>query len=287
MKNKKISLALGFIIIVLLVSIIFVGKNILDKGTKELKVAKEFIEDLYYSNVIDYNENTSLITEEVLNKSSSKDSKVKYSVIIGNYGVDIDSNYNVLAFSNKNIASNSAMMAKSYEESTAYQKEITEDEVISLAEGYLSKISDEKFKFKEIKNEEVESPVYKVAFYKYKDEYKYYKQEINISINKSTGKLEGYTNYPVENMSYIEEINITKDEAEKILKNNYKDLNLDISINDDCNLAYINISDKEMVLAYVFNIKNNDSENQDKSVGFVRADNGELINNTIEAVTKN
>lgn len=283
MKSKSIKLILSLVIIVLLVSIGLVTRKILNVENKEIKVAKEFIEQLYYSGIIDYTKG--ITTEEkTLNKSNIKNTNIKYSVMVGNYGVDIDSEYNILAFSNKNISSNdinniTLEKAMLYD----YTEEIIEEEAIYLAESYLNKIAKEKYMFKEIKSEEENSPVYKISFYKYRDNYPYYREEINITINKKTGKLEGYTNYPILNMEYKDDVKITEQEAINIIKNNYSDSNLNISVNDKCKIAYVTVDEKEMVLAYIFNIK----KDKEQSVNFVRADNGEIINNIAEVINSN
>ena len=279
MRLKKASIVFGVVIIVLLLLIALKVSNILDRGTKEVKVAKKFIEELYDSEIIEKNTiiKADVINEEVLNKLSNKNSRIKYSVVIGNYGVDIDKDYEVLGFSNKNLGD------------VKYKaKEISEEDAIYLAKSYISKITKDDFSFKEIKSkEDSDSLVYNVVFNKYRDGYPCYKQEINTLINKITGKLEGYTNYPIEYMNYIDKINIDEKEATEILNNNFKSLKLNGTIEGNPTLAYINVSDKEMVLAYMFNIKITSSDiKEEMFLSFVRADTSEVINYNLEAVAK-
>lgn len=283
MKSKSIKLILSLVIIVLLFSIVLVVRKILNVENKEVKVAKEFIEELYYGGIIDYTEG--IAEEQALNKSNKRNSNIKYSVMIGNYGVDIDSDYNILAFSNKNVDGNDMVLEKAISFNYNYNdsKNITEDEAIYLAESYLNKITKEKYTIKKVKVEDRRSPIYKISFYKYKDKYPYYKEETTISINKNTGKLEAYTNYPILDMKYIEDISITEQEAINIIKNNYADSDLNISIDDKCKLAYVTVDEKEMALAYIFNIEKADEE----SVNFVRADNGQILNNIAEVIKAN
>lgn len=279
MRFKKASIVFGVIIIVLLLLIGIMVSNILDKGTKEVKVAKKFIEELYDNGVIEENNlnKDEVINEEVLNKLSNKNSRIKYSVIVGNYGVDIDDDYKVLGFSNKNLA-----------EEKYIDKDIGEEGAIYLAKSYISEITKDDFSFKEIKSkEDVNSSVYNVVFYKYRNGYPYYKQEINTLINRSTGKLEGYTNYSIEDVKYIEKINIDENEATEILKNNFASLKIEATIEGKPTLVYMNISDKEMVLAYIFNFKIASEENKENiCISSVRADTGEVINYNLEAVVK-
>ncbi len=279
MRFKRASIVFSVIIIVLLLLIGFCISNILDRGTKEVKVAKKFIEELYDNDIIEKNSiiKADVIEEEALNKLSNKNSIIKYSVIIGNYGVDIDKNYNVLGFSNKNLG----------EEKYKAEK-ISEEKAVNLANDYIAKIVNEKFSFKEIKTKDNDnSLVYNVIFYKYRNGYPCYQQEINTLINVITGKLEGYTNYQLENISYVDEINIDEENAIESINSNFKNLNLNIKIEGKPTLAYINSSDKEMVLAYVFNIKIINKDNKEEFINsFVRADNGEVINYNLEAVAK-
>ncbi|MCF0147737.1 MAG: hypothetical protein HUJ77_04985 [Clostridium sp.] len=278
MKFKKASIVFSVIIIVLLLLIGFSISNILDRGTKEAKVAKEFIEELYDNDIIEKNSiaKDEVIEEEILNKLSNKNSIIKYSVVIDNYGVDIDKDYNVVGFSNKNLG-----------EGKYKAEEIGEEKAIDLAKTYISKITKEKFSYKEMKTDDNDnSLVYNVVFYKYRNEYLCYQQEINTLINKITGKLEGYTNYSLEAMNYVDEINIDEEKAKESVKNNFKSLNINAKIEGNPILAYINSSDKEMVLAYVFNIKIINKDNTEEIIkSFVRADNGEVINFNLEAVS--
>lgn len=279
MRIKKASIVFSVIIIVLLLLIAITVSNILNKGTKEIKVAKNFISDLYDSGAIEKNKEikNEVIKEEALNKASNENSKIKYSVMVGSYAVNIDKNYNVIGFSNKNVIETRLTP-------------ISEEKAKKLAESYLSKITKDDFKFKEIRIQEgVDTPVYNIIFSKYREGYPYYKQEINTIINKSTGKLEGYTNYPINDIKYIEDINITEEESISKLKDNFESLKLNTELIEKPMLGYVNISDKEMVLAYIFDIKinneNSTEENKKEAcVSLVRADTGEIINYNLEAV---
>lgn len=278
MRPKKISIISSIIIILLMVLIIVLVSRILNKDNKEVKVAKNFIEELCDEKIInvEYGFKTS-IEEETLNKSTSKSSKIKYSVMIGSYAVDIDKDYKILGFSNKNIP---AVVSEN-------PPRITSEEAVSLAEIYLSKLTKDDYLFKEIKIEEdLQSLTYNINFYKLKDGHPYYKQDINIVINNNTGKLEGYINYPIGDIQYINDINIDENEASNILEKNYKTLGLDYKIQNDPILYYISVSDNEMVLAYQFKCKVTNKDNkEEESTTFIRADNKEVVNFNLE-VTK-
>lgn len=280
MRPKKISIISSIIVVILMVLIIVLVSRILNKDNKEVKVAKNFIEELYDERIInvEYGFKAS-IEEDTLNKATSKGSKIKYSVMIGSYAVDIDKDYTVLGFSNKNIP---AVVSEN-------PPRITSEEAVSLAEGYLSKLTKDNYLFKEIKiDENLQSPIYNINFYKLKDGHPYYKQDINIVINNNTGKLEGYINYPIGDIKYINDINVDEDEARSILDKIYKTLGLDYKIQNDPMLYYISVSDNEMVLAYQFNCKFTNKDNkEEESTIFIRADNKEVVNFNLELTKLN
>lgn len=280
MRPKKISIISGIIIVILMILIVVLVSRILNKDNKEVKVAKDFIEELYDEDIInvEYGFKAS-IEEDALNKSASKSSKIKYSVMIGSYAVDIDKDYKVLGFSNKNIP---AVVSEN-------APRITSEEAVSLAKSYLSKLTKDEYLFKEIKiDEDLQSPIYNINFYKLKDGHPYYKQDINIIINNNTGKLEGYINYPIADIKYINDINIDKKEARSILDSNYKTLGLDYKVQNDPMLFYISVSDNEMVLAYQFKCKVTNKDNKEEdSTTFIRADNKEVVNFNLELTKLN
>ena len=252
--------------------------NILNKGTKEVIVAKKFIENLSDSNIIEEYKNNSKIDEEAtLNKLANKSSQIQYSVIVGNYGVDIDKDYNVLGFSNKNLGS------------TSTNEVIDEKKAINLATKYVNEITNDEFKFKEVRSrEEGNSPCYNIVFYKCKDGYPYYKQEISAVIDKSKGKLEGYSNYPLDHIKHIKEINIDEVKAGEIAKGHFVNLNFKVSTLENPMIAFVAVKDNEMVLSYIYNVKviNNDKKEEVYSI-CVRADSGEVINFNLDAVAIN
>lgn len=278
MRFKKIKIIFSIVILILLGLIGYIVNGILNKETKEVIVAKKFIENLSDDKIINnYDYYKEVIKDEALNKLNSKSSQIQYSVIVGNYGVDIDKNYNVLGFSNKNLGANTKLA------------EISEEEAISLATKYIKKITDDEFMFKEIKSREKEdSPCYNVVFYKCKDGYPYYKQEINTSIDKVTGKLEAYSNYPLDNIKHIKDINIDEYKAKNIVQNYFINLNLKSEILDKPMIAFVAVNDNEMALSYVYNVKTIDDKNKEEKYNiYIRADVGEVINYNLESNIKN
>lgn len=278
MRLKKGTIIFSIVIVVLIVLIVFMVNSILNKGTKEIIVAKKFIEELSDNNIIEgYGDNKRVVEEETLNKLANKSSQIQYSVMVGSYGVDIDKNYNVLGFSNKNIGI-----------TTSYQI-IDEKKAIDLATRYVNEITDDEFKFKEVRvREGEESPCHNIVFYKFRDGYPYYTQEISALIDKSTGKLEGYSNYPLEHINHIKEINIDEVKAGKIVKEHFANLNLKVDILDNPVIAFISVKDKEMALSYIYNVKIiYDNKKEEICSICVRADSGEVINFNLEALAIN
>ncbi|WP_195428515.1 hypothetical protein [Clostridium sp. D46t1_190503_E9] len=278
MRLKKGTITFSMVIVVLLVLIVFIVNNILNKGTKEVSVAKKFIENLSDNNIIEkYKDDSKIVEEATLNKLANKSSQIQYSVIVGNYGVDIDKNYNVLGFSNKNLGS------------MPINEVIDEKKAINLATKYVNEITDDEFKFKEVRTRQEEnSPCYNIIFYKCKDGYPYYKQEISAIIDKSEGKLEGYSNYPLDHIKHIKEINIDEVKAGEIAKGHFTNLNFKVSALDNPMIAFVSVKDDEMVLSYIYNVKviNNDKKEEIYNI-CIRADSGEVINFNLETVAMN
>lgn len=275
MRVKKISIVLMVVILMLLSSIIYLINNILNKETKEVIVAKKFIEKLVDDKIIKEYNSKSIVEDKVLNKLANKNSQIQYSVMVGSYAVDIDKDYNVLAFSNKNIGTYNKLSI------------IDKESAIDLARTYISKITNENFKFKQIKNIDQESSCYNIAFYKYRNEYPYYNQEIIVAIDKDTGKLEGYSNYSIYNTKYIEDINIYKENADKIVDDYFNSINLKGEVLDNTIIGFISVSDNEMALAYVYNIKIINSNNEEETYNiYVRADTGQVLNFNLQTISK-
>lgn len=277
MKGKKLNLILGVVIGILLLLIGSSINNILFKSEKEVRVAKKFISKLCKNDIISENGSIeNIIKEDAINKTSNNNTKVKYSIILDNYAVDLSNDYKIIGFSNKDIKKNNN------------KEEISEGEAIFLAKQYLEEITKDDFGFKKINLIDSEdSSVYNIIFYKYIGNYPCYNQEINTIINKFTGKLEGYTNYTIddiENIKYINDVNINNDIARENLVKYFEDMNAIISTSRTESLEYISISNSEIGLAYIFNITHINNVYQSDYQVFVRADTGEVINNNIDIV---
>lgn len=301
MKAKSYNLYILLIIVILAVGIITLTRNILNIESKEVKSAKEFIELLIDKEIIDENK-ASLFKEEYLNQSIGKTSNVQYSVILGNYAIDIDSDFNVTGFSNKNIE----LKDKSIN--------VSKEEAILLAEDYIKKISDSEILFKEVKEKDEESNShYSVVFYKAKDGYPIYRNEITMVIDKYNGKLDAYSNKNIENNNYINTINYNEKEIKDIMNNYFKDINKNVSYVSDGMLSYVSVNG-EYILSYIFNIisePDNDillkidnsersydeineleekidtkNESSNEEILIIRTDNGKFINLDTSLINK-
>lgn len=283
MKYKRGKVISIIVIVFLLVAIGILIRNILNKENKEITVAEDFIEELYDKDIISSYKNKKDTSQDIsLNKLASENSQIKYSVIVGNFGVDIDENYEVLGFSNKNIRV------------LGSEDIISEEDAKKLANAYVSEITKDNFIFKEVRNTEEKSPYYTVVFYECKDSYPIFNQEIIALIDKVSGKLEGYSNYSIANKEIINKTDIKEEKAKEIAVNHFRKLNIDVHKINNIFLSYIENDNNELVLSYVFNVTGNkndivNSNTQDNGekleksfTVFVRADTGEIINLNLE-----
>ena len=288
MKDKKVKAIFAIITFILIICIGILVKNILSRENKEVNIAKDFIHDLAEKNIIDYyHKGDEINKNEPLNKLINQNSQIQYSVLVGNYGVDIDKDYNIIGFSNKNISKELNEQRSSY--SLADEEVIDEKKAIDYGIKYIEEISNDEFKFKEVKNKEGEgNPYYIVVFYKCKDGYPIYKQEITTLIDKVSWKLQGYSNYPLGNKDYIKDMKIDEEYAVNIVLDSFKNLNL---IKDDIetiDVAYVEAEKDKLVLSYIFNIKNKKEDKASENyLVIIRGDNGEIISSNLETIKKN
>ncbi|WP_300384035.1 hypothetical protein [Clostridium sp.] len=288
MKDKKIKAIFTITTIILIVSIGILVRNIFGNENKEVNVAKDFIQDLADKDIIDYyDKGYEIDKKDAVNKLANKDSQIRYSVLVGNYGVDVDNNYNILGFSNKSISNKSKDLKVEYNLTDA--EVIDEKKAIDYGTKYIKEISEDEFIFKEIKNKDgEENPYYIVVFYKCKNGYPIYKQEITTLIDKVSWKLQGYSNYILENKECLKDIKVNEKDVINIVLDNFKDLNLIKEDIKDINLYYVETEKDKLVLSYILNIKNEKKEGIDESyLVIIRADNGEIINSNLETMKKN
>jgi len=281
MKAKKKVIAFIVIVIVLLIAISFAIVSNLGNKSKEVKVAKEFVASLQKKGIIDIKLNLGEIEFKSMSKLLNRSSKTQYTVIAENIGVDLDGKYGVTGFFQKSKVDN---IKDSIDENTARE----------ISEKYINEITNEKFTFKEVrevKESEGNSNIYTIAFYKYFKNYPYYDNEIVVNINKSSGKLESYTNQSIDDINHNLNKSIDLDRAKKNAVDYFNRLNQKPEIVDEPLLAFILGIDGEFELSYVVNVKTTSFDNkEDKYKLFINAESGEVINRTadlIESSTSN
>lgn len=298
MKKKGYNIYILMIIVILAFGIITLSGNILNTKNKEVKVAKEFIELLIDKDIIDEN-SEKMLEEKHLNQSIGKSSNIQYSVILGSYAIDIDKDFKVIGFSNKNLDVKDRII------------NISEEEAILLAKKYLKEITDSEVLFKEVKEKDEENNShYSVVFYKSKDGYPIYRQEIIMVIDKYSGKLDSYSNNNSNITTYNKVINFNESEIKAKMEKYFSEIKKDISYISDGMLAYVNVNG-EYNLAYIFNIisepteeiivnnenyekpydgkeenKELDKELNKEEIVIVRTDNGEFINLDTSLINK-
>ena len=281
MKAKKKVIAFIVLVIVLLIAISFAVVSNLGNKSKEVKVAKEFVASLQKKGIIDIKLNLGEIEFKSMSKLVNSSSKTQYTVIAENIGVDLDGKYGVTGFFQKSKVDN---IKDSIDENTARE----------ISERYINEITNEKFTFKEIrevKENEGNSNIYTIAFYKYFKNYPYYDNEIVVNINKSSGKLESYTNQSIDDINHNLNKSIDLDRAKKNAVDYFTRLNQKPEIVEEPLLALILGVDGEFELSYVVNVKTTSANNkEDKYKLFINAESGEVVNRTadlIESSTSN
>lgn len=281
MKNKKHRiwyLSISIITIIILSILIIISMmNIYGKSSKQVRESYEFLHKLQYIEAI--STDIEIKKEDFQEVTRSNElSNVKYSLVYGDYGIDLNENYEVVGFSNQNVK-------------IQYKKELTSEECVEYARRYLKKIYGNDFKFKEIKDKDaIDSPVYTIAFYKTKNKYVCYSNEILLKIDKYDGNLIGYSNYSDNrNVKFSSDINISEEECEKIFNNFISELGINDIELDKIEVGYINISDEENQLCYVITYRITDGDNKDKLNNIIiNSKTGEVVkhsNNIVELIS--
>jgi len=270
-KSKNVIIFAAFIILLIgaMISVyIFVGG-----GSKEIKAAKSFM------NILDTNNMISMDKENDDYKSTKKSDPVKkkqyYSITVGDYGINVDSDYNVSGFSNRN--------------SKAAQVMINPEEAKKLGEKYLKQIYKSGFKFKEVTKEEVgkNSPYYTIVFSKFENGYAFYSYDLSLNINKETGILDGYSNSSIDKEPNTITINLDVNRGEKIALEAFSKLYKNGAIAEDSYKSFYENKDKNSLeLCYIITIKGLDENSKEiKLKYFISTDTGNLNNTEKSNVT--
>lgn len=281
MKVKKRIIAFGVLAIALIIAIGFTVVSNLDNKLKEVKVAKAFVMNLKDKEIIDTEVNLDEIEFKSISRLTSKNSKTQYTVMAENIGIDLDSKYVVTGFSKKVELDNQ-------NKSTIESNIIDEESAREIAEEYVNEITDEKFSFKEIRkvnDEENDSDTHVIVFYKYFKNYPYYDNEIVVSINKTSGKLESYINQSINDVKHNLKKYIEVDEAKNIALNYFAKLNKEAEIVEEPLLAITAGVDDDFELSYVVNIKTKSIDGEeDKYKLFINSESGEVQNRASDII---
>ena len=281
MKVKKRIIAFGVLAIALVIAIGFTVASNLDNKLKEVKVAKAFVMNLKDKGIIDTELNLDEVEFKSISKLANKNSKTQYTVMAENIGIDLNSEYVVTGFSKK-------VELDSQNRSVIESNIIDEESAIEIAEEYVNEITDEKFSFKEIRkvnDEENDSDTHVIVFYKYFKNYPYYDNEIVVSINKTSGKLESYINQSINDVKHNLKKYIKVDEAKNIALNYFAKLNQEAEIVEEPLLAIIAGVNDDFELSYVVNIKTKNIDGkEDKYKLFINSESGEVLNRAVDVI---
>lgn len=274
-KGTKIFIV-AIMLLIICVGIVIYLFNI--KIHKEIKATKEFLQVLYDNKML----KTDISINDIeFNISKLSDGNKKYYRVTSKmYGLDLDADYNVVAFNN-------------YSDIAAIKdNSITEEAAIVLAEEYIGKIVKEDYKYKEkISDGEDSLSYYGYIFTRYKDGYPFYSDQIMIQIDKYSGYLTAYTNTATQCIPKRIDVKIKIDSAEAIAVENFNNssTNKEGSIEKDTTyIAYCDNSDKTVTkLCYIVVVKGLDIDNNEiKWKYFITADTGEVLNSMKDTVSK-
>lgn len=269
MKKKGEAMILTIISAVLIYFIFITWTTFKGSSSKQVKEAMNFLEKVESIGAI---EGEVIPNAKEFKEVSSGNSTIKYTLVAKNYGVDLDQSYNVIGFSNQDI-------------SLAGTEDIDSEQAVKIAKGYLSKIIDDKVVFKEVKNVEDENnPFYTISFYKYYEDYINYSCEVILKINKYNGNLLAYSTVNNVSKDYNKNINITKEDAIKIVKNNFDKLESSGVVNDSVGCGYVYIDENTTQLCYLINYEIS-LENELGGIHqvYVSTNDGEIVKESIKS----
>lgn len=273
MNYKKKDIAFFSIVILLLISTCFVIYVFVGSGTKEIKESKRFIGLLYSKNIITEGEGEKVISYQSEKKIDAISGKEYYIINTRDYGIDVDSDFDVIGFKNKVCKISDVKISK--------------EEAIKLSEKYLDIIYHGDYKFKEfVEDGDKVTPYYSLVFNKYENEYQFYKDQIMVNIDKSTGKMDGYSNIATQGKPKKVNVNVEQKDAEKSALDEFLSLNNDGKIVEATTKEFCESKDKTVTeLCYVITISGLDAENKEtKWKYFVSTDSGEIINSAKDTV---
>ncbi|UZP04275.1 hypothetical protein JW813_04540 [Clostridium botulinum] len=273
MSSKKTKMISVIVLAILSITVIFVMHKFIGDGSRDIKATKSFIEKLHEINAIEDKDDLKNIEYKRVKTLGNKNKLIYKTVTANSFGIDLDKDYNVIGFANKDIKQD--------------QNEISYYEAKEKSYEYLKSIYNETLSFRGLKNEKDSDklPYYSFVYLKCKNGYPIYSDEIIICINKSNGLLENYTNSSIQRECKEFVINISQEEAEKEALSLFNKFNVNGEIVYPTELAYAerktrNEKNLNSELCYVITVKGkdiNDAEFTNKF--FVTTESKEVINN--------
>ncbi|MGL4771971.1 MAG: YcdB/YcdC domain-containing protein [Clostridium sp.] len=267
MKIGKRAFLTGTILISLLLMIVLIATTIILSKNKDIRTAKAFIESLNDKGIIESKENIDEI--EFLRVEGKINDKGKYITLASKeYGVDIDDEYEVVGFFNKSMQAGDVKISK--------------EQSVDIANKYLPILYSGEAKFKKINEDgEKEAPFYTIVFSKYENGYPFYNDEITISVDKTTGKLTGFTNISVQGDIKESKVSLTKESANNIALEKFNSMYKNGEMQGESNLVYASNKEKnnQSYLCYNVLIKGKDEEGKNDVyyTYFISANSGEVI----------
>lgn len=273
MSSKKTKMISVIVLAILSITVIFVMHKFIGNGSGDIKAAKSFIENLHAINAIDDKEDLKKIQYKRVKTLGNKNKLIYKTITANSFGIDLDKNYNVIGFANKDIKKG--------------EYEISYYEAKEKSIEYLKNIYNEELTFRGIKNEKDSDklPYYSFVYLKCKNGYPVYSDEIIICINKSNGLLENYTDSSIEKECKDFVINISQEEAEKEALNLFNKFNNDGEVVYPTELAYAERKTKgeknlNSELCYVVTVKGKDRNDAEfTNEFFITTESKEVLNN--------
>ncbi|AOR23044.1 YcdB/YcdC domain-containing protein [Clostridium taeniosporum] len=251
MSSKKAKMVSIIIVAILSITAIFVMHKFIGNGSKDIEAAKSFIENLYVINAIDNKEDLKNIKYKRVKTVGNKNKLIYKTIMANSFGIDLDKNYNVIGFANKDIKK--------------YDNEISYYEAKEKSDEYLKKIYNKELDFRGLKNDKASDslPYYSFVYLKCKDGYPIYSDKIIVCINKYNGLLENYTNSSIQRKFKDSIINISQEDAEKEAITLFNELNYSGEIVNSTELVYSehktkSEKDLKSELCYLITVKGKD-----------------------------
>ena len=275
MNHNKKNIIFFSIIVALCLCVSVVVYMHIGSGTKEIKAARKFIENMHDYNLVDIDEDDK-VNFKSITKSDSLGDKEYYSIETKSFRIDVDSDYNVIGFSNNT--------------SKTGEIEISEDKAMELGEQYLKYLYKGDCEFQEFIKEtsETNNPYYTLIFTKIYDGYPFYNDKIMIGIDKTNGKVDSYANSTFQGKPEKIKIKKSEEDAIKVAMDSFSKMNSDGIVLDGTYKAFCdNKESKETELCYIITIEGKDlEENEIKMKYFVSTETGELINFSKDKITE-